>query len=153
MSLAAGIVGSVLGALFNYWVAVRLGRPLLLKYGRYFLVSEESVSKAEGFFWSWHGHVSTSPAGWCPSLPVHLASRRHARMPLWNLHCLHGAGRRGGRNPDAVGLGYLLGKYQREGLGRHLARHQPAASAWRLCMPRLCLRRRASKAGGRRIGR
>ena len=56
-AIAAGIVGSVLGALFNYWVAVRLGRPLLLKYGRYFLVSEESVSKAERFFIR-HGHIS-----------------------------------------------------------------------------------------------
>ena len=57
-AIAAGIMGSVLGALFNYWVTVRLGRPLLLKYGRYFFVSEESVSKAERFFIR-HGHVST----------------------------------------------------------------------------------------------
>lgn len=56
--IAAGIAGSILGALFNYWVAVRFGRPFLLKYGRYFFVSAESVAKAEVFF-ERHGHVST----------------------------------------------------------------------------------------------
>jgi membrane protein DedA with SNARE-associated domain len=35
LALACGVGGSVLGALFNYFVAVRLGRPLLHRYGRY----------------------------------------------------------------------------------------------------------------------
>ena len=56
--IAAGVAGSLLGALFNYWVAVRFGRPFLLKYGRYFFVSAESVAKAEAFF-ARHGHIST----------------------------------------------------------------------------------------------
>ncbi|HHR85778.1 MAG TPA: DedA family protein, partial [Candidatus Acetothermia bacterium] len=30
-----GIVGSILGALFNYWISLRLGRPLILRFGKY----------------------------------------------------------------------------------------------------------------------
>lgn len=57
-AIASGLLGSLLGALFNYWVAVRFGRPFLLRYGKYFFVSAESVEKAEKFF-ARHGHVST----------------------------------------------------------------------------------------------
>ena len=32
--IASGIAGSVLGGLFNYWVAIRWGRPLFEKYGK-----------------------------------------------------------------------------------------------------------------------
>jgi membrane protein DedA with SNARE-associated domain len=56
--IAAGIGGSILGALFNYWFAARFGRPFLLKYGRYFFVSRESLEKADVFF-ERHGHIST----------------------------------------------------------------------------------------------
>ena len=40
--LGAGILGSILGALFNYWIAVRWGRPFFEKYGKYFFVTHES---------------------------------------------------------------------------------------------------------------
>lgn len=82
-AIASGIGGSVLGAAFNYWVAARWGRPFLLKYGRYFFVSEESVEKAEAFF-ARHGHISTLVGRLLPvirqyiSLPAGIA-----RMDLW----------------------------------------------------------------------
>jgi membrane protein DedA with SNARE-associated domain len=56
--IASGIGGSILGAVFNYWFAARFGRPFLLKYGRYFFVSRESLEKADVFF-ERHGHIST----------------------------------------------------------------------------------------------
>src|SRR5882672_4860460 len=43
----AGALGSWLGATAMYWVARWAGRPLLLKFGRYFLLSSEKIAKAE----------------------------------------------------------------------------------------------------------
>ena len=80
--LVSGIAGSILGALFNYWFAVKFGRPFILKYGKYFFISEESVAKADAFFVK-HGHVSTLVGRLLPvirqyiSLPAGIA-----RMPL-----------------------------------------------------------------------
>lgn len=80
--IAAGIVGSILGALFNYWIAVKWGRPFFERYGKYFLVSPESLDKAEAFF-AKHGTISTFTGRLLPvirqyiSLPAGLA-----RMPL-----------------------------------------------------------------------
>ena len=58
MVILAGIFGSLLGALFNYWLAVLWGRPFFEKYGRYVLVSEKNLDKADHFF-ARHGHIST----------------------------------------------------------------------------------------------
>ncbi len=56
--IGAGTVGSLLGALFNYAIAVFLGRPFILKYGKYFGVSERHFRKGEVFFRK-HGNIST----------------------------------------------------------------------------------------------
>jgi len=56
--LLSGTAGSVLGALFNYAIAVFFGRPFILKYGRYFGVSEKHFRKGEVFFLK-HGTIST----------------------------------------------------------------------------------------------
>ena len=53
----SGIVGSILGAAINYALALYLGRPFLIKYGRYVLVSEKSLDKADAFF-ARYGSVS-----------------------------------------------------------------------------------------------
>lgn len=58
MSIFCGILGSILGALFNYCLAIKWGRNLLVKYGKYFFLSETSLAKAEKFFLH-HGHIST----------------------------------------------------------------------------------------------
>jgi len=39
--VVCGILGSLLGALFNYLLALWLGRPLLLRYGKYFFLPKE----------------------------------------------------------------------------------------------------------------
>lgn len=43
----AGTLGSYLGAAGTYWVARWLGRPLLLHYGRFVLLSEAKLLRAE----------------------------------------------------------------------------------------------------------
>jgi membrane protein DedA with SNARE-associated domain len=56
--IAAGIAGSILGACFNYWLAVRWGRPLFERYGRFVLLSPATLERSEEFF-ARHGHIST----------------------------------------------------------------------------------------------
>lgn len=45
--ILAGTVGSYLGAAATYWVARWAGRPLVLRYGRYFFVPETKLLRAE----------------------------------------------------------------------------------------------------------
>ncbi|SHO42548.1 DedA family protein [Desulfopila aestuarii] len=56
--MLSGTVGSVLGAICNYLLAMYLGRPFLEKYGKYLLVSNASLVKSDAFFGR-YGHVST----------------------------------------------------------------------------------------------
>jgi membrane protein DedA with SNARE-associated domain len=45
-----GTVGSLVGAYANYYAAHYLGRPLVLRYGRYVGISEHKFAKVERFF-------------------------------------------------------------------------------------------------------
>ena len=45
-----GGLGNLLGSLLAYWVSLKGGRPLLLKYGKYVLMSNDEVDKAETWF-------------------------------------------------------------------------------------------------------
>ncbi len=56
--VACGIFGSLLGALFNYLLALWLGRPFLLRYGKYFFFTQERFHKVDDFFFR-HGEIST----------------------------------------------------------------------------------------------
>ena len=56
--VACGLLGSLLGAVFNYYFAVWVGEPFLRRYGRYFFVSGKALDKSEAFFLR-HGEVST----------------------------------------------------------------------------------------------
>lgn len=53
-----GTLGSVAGAAFNYYLAILLGRPLLFKIGKYFLMNEKNILRIEVFF-AKHGAIST----------------------------------------------------------------------------------------------
>lgn len=81
--ILSGITGSLLGAVFNYGLALKFGRPFFEKYGRYLFVSPKSLDKAELFF-ARHGEFSTFIGRLLPgirqyiSLPAGLA-----RMNLW----------------------------------------------------------------------
>ena len=58
VAIACGVLGSVLGALANYGVALWLGRAVIRRLGRYLLVSEKALDRAERFF-DRHGEIST----------------------------------------------------------------------------------------------
>jgi len=92
--VAAGTTGSLLGALVNYWVARRLGRPLLERYGRWVLVTKPGLDRAEAFFAA-HGEISTFIGRLLPvirqliSVPAGLA---RMRLDLFALYTALGAG-------------------------------------------------------------
>jgi membrane protein DedA with SNARE-associated domain len=103
-----GILGSVAGALFNYYLAVHFGRKFILKYGKYFFIKEETLDKLEAFF-NKHGELSTFNGRLIPgirqliSLPAGLARMNIAKFSLYSAL---GAGL---WVIGLVALGYLLG--------------------------------------------
>ncbi|HXI32718.1 MAG TPA: DedA family protein [Gemmatimonadales bacterium] len=58
IAIACGVLGSVLGALANYGVALWLGRAVIRRAGRYLLISDKALDRAERFF-DRHGEIST----------------------------------------------------------------------------------------------
>ena len=84
-----GILGSLLGALFNYFLALFLGRKILLKYGRYFFISPETLDKLQLFFTK-HGEFSTFSGRLIPgvrqliSLPAGLAKMDIIKFSLYS---------------------------------------------------------------------
>jgi len=103
-----GILGSVAGALFNYYLAMHFGRKFILKYGKYFFIKEETLDKLEAFFTK-HGDLSTFNGRLIPgirqliSLPAGLAKMNMAKFALYS-----GLGA-GIWVIVLVALGYLLG--------------------------------------------
>ena len=58
LALFCGVLGSVIGALANYYGAQWIGRPLIQRYGKYVLLSEKNLLRSERFF-AQHGEIST----------------------------------------------------------------------------------------------
>jgi membrane protein DedA with SNARE-associated domain len=88
--ILSGTLGSLVGAYANYFAARFLGRPLLLKYGRYVWITEERFNRVEDFF-KRHGEISTFIGRLLPvarhliSLPAGLASMNHLRFSAYTL--------------------------------------------------------------------
>jgi len=103
-----GILGSLLGALFNYYLAMHFGRKFILKYGKYFFIKEKTLDKLEMFFTK-HGELSTFNGRLIPgirqliSLPAGLAKMNIAKFSLYSVL---GAGI---WVVVLVSLGYILG--------------------------------------------
>ena len=53
-----GILGSIAGASINYYISKKIGKALILKYGKYFFISAKTIEKSEQFFLK-HGEIST----------------------------------------------------------------------------------------------
>jgi membrane protein DedA with SNARE-associated domain len=89
-AILCGTLGSLVGAYINYFVARHLGRPLLLKYGKYVWISEEKFARVESFFLR-HGEISTFIGRLLPvvrhliSLPAGLSGMSHLRFSLYTL--------------------------------------------------------------------
>ena len=47
--IAAGTFGSWLGSAITYWVALFVGRPVVLKWGKYFFIPPDKLERAERF--------------------------------------------------------------------------------------------------------
>lgn len=81
-AIAAGTLGSILGAYVNYFLALKLGRPAMHRLGKKFLVSERTLNLTEAYF-AKHGGITTFVGRLLPavrqliSIPAGLA-----RMPL-----------------------------------------------------------------------
>lgn len=90
VAILCGTVGSLVGAYANYFAAHYLGRPLLLKYGKYVWITEEKFAKVESFFLR-HGEISTFIGRLLPvirhliSLPAGLAGMHHWKFSLYTL--------------------------------------------------------------------
>ena len=104
-----GALGNLLGSWVAYWVSLKAGRPLLLKYGKYVLITPEEVERAEAWF-SRYGDWAVFLARLLPvvrtfiSVPAGLA-----RMDLWKFSVYTFAG----SFPWSLGLaygGYVLGE-------------------------------------------
>ena len=54
----AGVMGSLVGAFVNYGLSLKLGRPFLYRYGRYFFLSASALERAEEVFRR-HGEITT----------------------------------------------------------------------------------------------
>ncbi len=53
--IIAGTFGSWLGSAITYWVALVVGRPVVMKFGKYFLLPSDKVERAERFMHRYEG--------------------------------------------------------------------------------------------------
>jgi len=111
MVIFVGILGSVVGALLNYYLAMHLGRKIILKYGKYFFIKEETLDKLDIFF-AKHGEISTFTGRLIPgirqliSLPAGLV---HMNLFKFSFYTAIGAGIWA---VVLVAIGYLVGSNQ-----------------------------------------
>ncbi|MBF0294410.1 MAG: DedA family protein [Magnetococcales bacterium] len=110
-SVVASSLGSIAGSLGSYYLALWLGTPIILRFGRYFLITEKHLQQTETFF-ARHGEISIFTGRFFPgirhliSMPAGLGRMRiapfllytFAGATLWNIILLV--------------FGYLIGENQ-----------------------------------------
>ena len=113
VAVLAGILGSLVGAFINYGLSLKLGRPFLYRYGRYFFLSAPSLERAEELFRR-HGEITTFVCRLIPairqliSIPAGLSRMRFGTFALFT-------GLGAGIWVIILGLaGFALGKGTRE---------------------------------------
>jgi len=132
VALVCGVLGSIIGALANYYGAQLIGRPLIQRYGKYVLLSEKNLLRSERFF-AEHGEISTLIGRLFPVIRhlISIPAGLH-RMPLAKFILYTAAG-------AAVWcailtwIGYFLG--QHEGALRSDEIHRYATRAVLLLIP------------------
>lgn len=74
LCILSGTLGSVLGALINYYICFFWGKQFVLKWGKYFGINETKFAKFEEFF-NKHGEFSTFACRLLPGI------RQYISMP------------------------------------------------------------------------
>jgi len=111
VAILCGTMGSLIGAYVNYFVSHYLGRPLILRYGRYVLIPPDKFERVERFFLQ-HGEISTFIGRLLPvvrhliSIPAGLSGMGHLKFSLYTLA---GAGT---WCSILAGIGYIIGENQ-----------------------------------------
>src|SRR2546423_4653971 len=109
--LACGVLGSIIGALANYYGAQLIGRPLIQRYGKYVFLSEKNLQRSEQFF-AEHGEISTLIGRLFPVIRhlISIPAGLH-RMPLpkFILYTAVGAG---GWCAILTWIGFFLGQHE-----------------------------------------
>jgi membrane protein DedA with SNARE-associated domain len=110
-AILCGTLGSLAGAYANYYASHYLGRPLIIKYGKYVLIPPDKFERVERFFLR-HGEISTFIGRLLPvvrhliSIPAGLSGMNHLRFSLYTLL---GAGI---WCSILTGIGYAIGENQ-----------------------------------------
>ena len=152
LALLSGILGSIIGALANYYGARLIGRPLLQRYGKYVLLSERNLKRSERFF-AQHGEISTLIGRLFPVIRhlISIPAGLHGMpLPKFILYTAVGAGL---WCAILTWIGYFLG--QHEGVLRGEEIHRYVTGAIMVLIPLSIItvivyvvRRRRSGAGG-----
>ena len=88
IAILVGTVGSLSGALFNYYLAKQYGRKGVLAFGKYFFFTEEKLQKMEEYFMK-HGSFSTFVSRLIPgirqliSLPAGLSNMDFKKFTIY----------------------------------------------------------------------
>lgn len=88
IAVLAGTSGSLIGAYINYFLALKLGRPVLYKYCRWFFLTPEKLNRAEEVFRE-YGDVATFVCRLLPairqliSLPAGLSRMHFGRFSFF----------------------------------------------------------------------
>ncbi len=111
IAISSGIFGAILGALFNYYLAMRLGREIILKYGKYFFMNEKKLLAIEIFF-AKYGSISTFTGRLIPGIRQYIslpAGLGKMNIKLFTFYTALGAGL---WVIVLALLGYFIGKNQ-----------------------------------------
>ncbi len=109
IAIAVGILGSLAGAYANYFIALKVGKPFLEKYGKWFFVKPEPLAKACEVF-NRYGAATTFVCRLVPvirqliSIPAGIS-----RMPLASFTFFTALGA-GIWTAILAGVGYALGR-------------------------------------------
>jgi membrane protein DedA with SNARE-associated domain len=110
--IVLGVLGSLLGAFINYYLSLILGRPFLYKWGKYFFVKPDTLTRAEDIFRK-YGDVATFVCRLLPairqliSIPAGIS-----RMSLWRFALFTALGA-GIWSAILAFIGYYLGSISR----------------------------------------
>ncbi|MBF0428700.1 MAG: DedA family protein [Magnetococcales bacterium] len=110
-SILASSLGSIVGSLGSYYLAMWLGRPFILRFGRFLLITEKHLQQTEDFF-SRHGEISIFTGRFLPvvrhliSMPAGVG---RMRLPPFLFYTLIGATL---WNIILLVMGYVIGENQ-----------------------------------------